>query len=785
MIRRCYLLFSIVIIVGMCGTILPGCSADSSGPGNGSTSTTKTPASIRVSATPDSINPGQSTTIKAVVYDASGNTISGVKLTFTLDDPQVASVTDSAVTGAGGTATVTFKARDLAGSVIVTATDGKITSDPPVTISILSTTAPSQINLTVNPTAILVQGTASVKAQLLDSTGKPVPDGTAVSFTSDNELYGTFTSGTATTNSGVASATFEAAAQPGTATVTVRSGNLSKKIDISILPALAAAIQFVSATPQRIALQGSGDIETAIVQFVVKDSNNDPVEGATVSLAMTGPNGGEYIDPPPDPTPGEIAVSTDVEGIAQVILHSGKVAGPVSIVGTTYVRNSTGNLIPISAQSSVISIGGGVPSAGRFSVAASKLNVPGWEYNGIESEITAYLADRFGNYNILKGTTVSFICEPGLAIDTSNVTLEEDGLATVTARTQHPDLPRLKKVTPLTWEEALQSYLNEIYGVSILFPRNGSYSILVYVRGEELFNDTNANGVYNVGETFEDTVDDPFIDYNDNGRYDGPSSADPEEIFIDDAANGRWDGKNGAWDAEKTISSNIQILITSHLTNTVRWSQDSSGFNVKNGGPAATLSLLVCDVNGNPPPAGTKLTVSTDNGLITAGLTEKTYGDSSAIGTSMDGQLEKIEYWYKIGDNDPTKNEKKRATVTATVSWTGGTGVSETIKVAVSGTIDSDAEGTTGPGAPTIGTARSDAPGQATVHFTAPSFDGGQPITAYTATSNPEGKTGSSGTSPITVTGLTNGTAYTFTVRASSPVMGPESAASNSVIPGP
>ncbi len=73
---------------------------------------------------------------------------------------------------------------------------------------------------------------------------------------------------------------------------------------------------------------------------------------------------------------------------------------------------------------------------------------------------------------------------------------------------------------------------------------------------------------------------------------------------------------------------------------------------------------------------------------------------------------------------------------------------------------------TTIPQPVTIGTATATgAAGTVTVAFTA-NGTGGKTVT-YTATSSPGGFTGSSSGSPITVTGLTNGTAYTFTVVAS------------------
>jgi hypothetical protein len=87
------------------------------------------------------------------------------------------------------------------------------------------------------------------------------------------------------------------------------------------------------------------------------------------------------------------------------------------------------------------------------------------------------------------------------------------------------------------------------------------------------------------------------------------------------------------------------------------------------------------------------------------------------------------------------------------------------------------------PDAPTIGTAGS-ANASASVIFTAPSNVGGGAVTGYTVVSTPGGLTGTGTSSPITVSGLTNGTAYTFKVFATN-AYGPSplSAASNSTTP--
>lgn len=106
---------------------------------------------------------------------------------------------------------------------------------------------------------------------------------------------------------------------------------------------------------------------------------------------------------------------------------------------------------------------------------------------------------------------------------------------------------------------------------------------------------------------------------------------------------------------------------------------------------------------------------------------------------------------------------------------------SNAVVIAASGQVS--ATPVTTPGIPTAITAVA-GNGEATISFTAPSDHGGSPITGYIVTSSP-GNIAATGTgTTITVTGLSNGTTYTFTVKAVNAAgNGTDSAASNAVTP--
>ena len=101
------------------------------------------------------------------------------------------------------------------------------------------------------------------------------------------------------------------------------------------------------------------------------------------------------------------------------------------------------------------------------------------------------------------------------------------------------------------------------------------------------------------------------------------------------------------------------------------------------------------------------------------------------------------------------------ASTTYTVTATDANGASKASTFAFAVTNQP-----TAPGAPTIGAATSTGQTTATVAFTAPASTGGAAITTYTVTASPGSITATGSSSPITVTGLTAGTAYTFSITA-------------------
>lgn len=165
------------------------------------------------------------------------------------------------------------------------------------------------------------------------------------------------------------------------------------------------------------------------------------------------------------------------------------------------------------------------------------------------------------------------------------------------------------------------------------------------------------------------------------------------------------------------------------------------------------------------------------------------FGTPIATANGFTVQISNYDARY-LWDGTATASGEVQVDRTGLVMVTGvkpGTSSTATITTAKSGCASGSAQVTAtslaAPGAPTSVSAVA-GNAQAVVSFTAPASPGGAPITRYTVTSSPGGLTATGTASPITVTGLTNGTAYTFTVTATNIAgTGAASSASTAVTP--
>lgn len=662
--------------------LLAGCGTQDGTTSTGTSETPATPATvgaINLSASAATIGTNQTATITVTLFDSSGQLITdSTEVVFTLDNAALGSI-PSPITISSGVSSQVFTARSTEGSVTITATGGGKSATQ--TIQISDATSAATVAVTANPTSVTLAGTSVVSATVTDSLGSPMANGTTVNFTLNNTSLGTIVASSTTSGgAGVAQATFSAGTtNAGTATITATSGSATGTTTIVVTSAAAGSIEFSTATPQVVVIQGAGGQETSEIKFLVKDSNGDPVIGSeTVRMVLSGPNGGEYL--------GTIAGTTTmdvgtVSGYATVTLHSGTIPGTATITATV-----VGSSPVLATSSGVIAIGGGVPSAGHFSLSAESLNIEGGAYDNITDEVTALIADRYGNYNVLEGTSVSFYSECG-AIDRA-VALDAIGQGSVTFRTQTP-LPL--DVTPDALgtsagsgscgaicddENLFISAFNSTFGVDITAdpdgdnPRDGLCTIVAVVDGEEEFTDADADGDYDLGESFVDTYDDIHLDMDDDPidvafgtEIAGmPYDSGTEDLVVDRDSSGTFDGMDNVWDTNKRIAKRMNLLYTGAPGITL-----STGVvNVANGG-SQTIYFAIHDRNYNRPIAGSEVSVTFTGGATLTGTTTMTFLDSNGLGTPIMA--------ITLTDSDPTTSTATVAELKFTWTWKGTTSV--------------------------------------------------------------------------------------------------------------
>jgi Bacterial Ig-like domain (group 1)/Fibronectin type III domain len=611
---------------------------------------------MTVSTTASSILTNGTTTISAVLSGFSP--VDGLPVIFNISNPAAGYLSSPTTTGqsitvntaGGGIASVMLHAYNIASpSVDVNVSYSARSLSGKATITI---TAPPADTITVSPnqTPITVFGTSTITA-IVTGGGRPVPDGTLVNFIIQDSTFGNLSNAVGSTVGGSASTTFSAVSKVGPVTISATSGGASGTTTVSINAADAGSIQFVSAVPQVIGIQGSGQSESSTITFAIKDINGNPVaDGTTVTFAMNGPGGGSYIG---SIISSQTATASTIKGSASVILHSGSTAGPVTIIATAKVSPTSSSTI--SSSSTQVSIGGGVPSAGHWNLSTSQFNLTGLSISGLEATISTYIADRFGNYNILTGTAINFYTEAG-AIDAQGIT-DSTGKSSVILRTQAPnpvDVSNALAGDPVSnrnfagLAEPWYPGGNNTYNNN---PRDGWVTVLATTMGEEAFLDENGDGLFTrsasasacpdgytcecdnngaantyaghvtgpaaCAPTFgasskrsEGFVDlgEPFYDKNDSGTRDnGAVAGTPFEEFIDANLNGVYDGPNGVWDGpgcqstgcltSKMIWKEIKLVFTYDVFSF--WPDgDANKCYSSTGG--CTASFSVNDTNVDP-----------------------------------------------------------------------------------------------------------------------------------------------------------------------------------------
>ncbi|MBO2639224.1 tandem-95 repeat protein [Shewanella algae] len=219
-----------------------------------------------------------------------------------------------------------------------------------------------------------------------------------------------------------------------------------------------------------------------------------------------------------------------------------------------------------------------------------------------------------------------------------------------------------------------------------------------------------------------------------------------------------------------TASGTGSPLTVSGLSNGTDYSFTVSASNTAGTGPASSPSNTVTpkanqSISFNNPGAQSFGTTPTLTATASSGLTPVFSSNSTGVCTiTTTGTLNFISAGSCSINADQAGDSSYNAAPTVTQSFTVNAVV---------------------PGAPmSVSAVAADA--SATVSFSAPASTGGAAISSYTVTSSPGGFTASGGASPLTVSGLSNGTGYSFTVSASNIAgTGPASSPSNTVTPEP
>jgi hypothetical protein len=567
-------------------------------------------------ATVHQVTPDQASTVRASVKDARGAALPNVAVTFTTTDATGTFVpsTGTALTDASGVARVGLPAGRRAGaftltaSAVVAGAATKASVDYAVSFPTL-TLGP----LLITPSTLSAGGNASVATAVLRG-GAPYLPPLGVSFTSPCIITGKASMGPPVlTQNGVASTSYTdkgcGVADVITASVTLGDATATQAGTITVLPASAGSIKFLTADTTNISLRGTGGFgrqEFATLKFEVSDRTGSKVPGVLVDFVFadsgtTQTVGGLTLNP-------SFATSA-ADGTVTTLVTGGTIPTSVRVIASLRDKQP-----PITTLSDTLVVSTGIPDQRHFSLATSIGNCEGRDFDQLCSIVTATLGDHFGN-PVPDGTAVNFSSEGGVI-----------GASCVTGSLPLPGATPAGQTTNSRVGPGSGSCSVELRSAS---PRqaNGRITVLAYALGEEDFNDTNGNNVYDRGEPFTDKRADIFR----NDDESGVSTANPDGTWtsaepcigpnVADATGARTCSTPAeAVPQYNGVLRQPQVPSPQNLYVTSQFVQLFSGSNaVITINPTSlvcpasgTVDALVTvkDVAGNLMPAGTRITFS-------------------------------------------------------------------------------------------------------------------------------------------------------------------------------
>jgi len=194
----------------------------------------------------------------------------------------------------------------------------------------------------------------------------------------------------------------------------------------------------------------------------------------------------------------------------------------------------------------------------------------------------------------------------------------------------------------------------------------------------------------------------------------------------------------------------LDASATRHGQRTVRASGDDLAYPVSGRVTAfAAWAQTILDALGNPRPASRLGTLVPVGAAQVDAILRAEWGDVWRIVDT--GSSPRIDRTVRVLGQSVTITPSSIEVDAVTEDLTG------------------DAAGPTAPGAPVLVSATA-GNAQVTLTWTAPASDGGSAITGYTVTASPGGATCTTTGLTCIVTGLSNGTSYSFTVKATNAI---------------